>query len=90
MKKFTYVFFSLIFLAVTLIFFITVTLPWIDDPNGGLHRPVMTFIFVITQIAVPGYFLGRAITHDEPYKYTNEFKISMKNKDAEKIWKHRL
>jgi hypothetical protein len=90
MKKAIYIVFSLLLLAVTLIFLITITIPWMNDPNGGLHRPLLTVLGIFTQIGVPGYFLGRAVTHDEPYKYTNEFKISMKNKDAEKFWKHRL
>lgn len=90
MKKFTYVFFSLVFLAVTLIFLITVTIPWMNDPAGGLNRPGLTLLGIFLQIGLPGYFLGRAITHVEPYKYTNDFKVSMRNKDVEKYWKHRL
>lgn len=90
MKKAIYIITTLLFLAVTLIFLVTITIPWIDDPNGGLQRPATSVLWILAQIGVPGFFLGRAVTHDEPYKYTNEFKISMKNKDAEKFWKHRL
>lgn len=90
MKKAIYIVISLLFLAVTLLLLITVTIPWSDDPNGGLHRPLLVLLAVFGHIGVPAYFLGRAITHEEPYKYTNDFKISLRNKDIEKYWKHRL
>ena len=90
MKTKIYVVSSVLLLIMTLIFLATVTIPWMNDPNGGLHRTGLTILGILAHIVVPAYFIGRAITHDEPYKYTNEFKISMKNKEAEKIWKHRL
>lgn len=90
MKKSIYVVFSVLFLAVTLLLLITVTIPWMDDPNGGLHRPLLALLAVFGHIGVPAYFLGRAVTHEDPYKYTNDFKISLRNKDVEKYWKHRL
>ena len=90
MKKSIYVVFSVLFFAVTLLLLITVTIPWMDDPNGGLHRPLLALLAVFGHIGVPACFLGRAMTHEEPYKYTNDFKISLRNKDAEKYWKHRL
>lgn len=90
MKKSIYVVFSVLFLAVTLLLLITVTIPWMDDPNGGLNRPLLALLAVFGHIGVPAYFLGRAVTHVEPYKYTNDFKISLRNKDVEKYWKHRL
>lgn len=74
----------------TLFFLVTVTIPWMDDSNGGLHRPLLALLSVFGHIGVPAYFLGRAMTHEEPYKYTNDFKISLRNKDAEKYWRHRL
>ena len=81
---------SVLLLAMTLFFLVTVTIPWMDDPNGGLHRPLLALLAVFGHIGVPAYFLGRAITHEEPYNYTNNFKISLRNKDVEKYWKHRL
>ena len=81
---------SVLFLAVTLFFLVTVTIPWMDDPNGGLNSPGLTILGILAHIVVPAYFLGRAMTHEEPYKYTNDFKISLRNRDAEKYWKHRL
>lgn len=90
MKKGIYVVFSVLFLAVTMIFLCTVTIPWMNDPNGGLNRPVLTVLGIFAQIGVPGYFLGRAITHEEPYRYRNELKIAMRDKDVEKYWRHRL
>lgn len=90
MKKSIYVVFSVLFLAVTLLLLITVTIPWMDDPNGGLNRPLLALLAVFGHIGVPAYFLGRAVTHEDPYKYTNDFKISLRNKDVEKYWKHRL
>lgn len=90
MKKGIYVVFSVLFLAVTLLLLVTVTIPWMDDPNGGLHSPGLALLAVFGHIGVPAFFLGRAITHIEPYKYTNDFKISLRNKDAEKFWRHRL
>lgn len=90
MKKTIYVTFSVLMFAVTLIFLITVTIPWIDDPNGGLHRPLMSVLAILAHILVPGILVGRAVTHEEPYKYTNDFKVSLRNKDIEKYWKHRL
>ena len=90
MKTKIYVVSSVLFLAVTLLFLVTVTIPWMNDPNGGLHSPGLTILGILAHIVVPAYFLGRAMTHDEPYKYTNDFKISMRNKDVEKYWKHRL
>ncbi len=90
MKKAIYLVFSLLLLAVTFIFLVTITIPWMDDPNGGLQRPGLAILAIFGQIAIPGFLIGRALTHDEPYKYTNDFKVSMKNKDAEKFWKHRL
>lgn len=90
MKKSIYVVFSVLFLAVTLLLLITVTIPWMDDPNGGLNRPLLALLAVFGHIGVPAYFLGRAVNHVEPYKYTNDFKISLRNKDVEKYWRHRL
>jgi len=90
MKKGIYVTFSVLFLAVTMLLLVTVTIPWLNDPNGGLHSPGLALLAVFGHIGVPAFFLGRAITHIEPYKYTNDFKISLRNKDAEKFWKHRL
>ena len=90
MKKGIYVVLSLLFLVVTFIFFGTVTIPWMDDPNGGLNRPLLTLLVVFAQIGAPGYFLGRAITHYEPYKYRNTLKIALRDKDIEKYWRHRL
>lgn len=90
MKKGIYVVFSLLFLAVTFIFLVTVTIPWMDDPNGGLHSPGLALLAVFGQIGAPGYFLGRAITHKEPYRYRNELKIALRDKDVEKYWRHRL
>ena len=72
------------------LFHLTPRCGWMNDPNGGLHSPGLTILGILAHIVVPAYFLGRAMTHDEPYKYTNDFKISMRNKDVEKYWKHRL
>lgn len=90
MKTKIYVISSVLLLATTLFFLVTVTIPWMDDPNGGLHSPGLALLAVFGHIGVPAFFLGRAITHIEPYKYTNDFKISLRNKDAEKFWRHRL
>lgn len=90
MKKGIYVVVSVLFLAVTFIFLCTVTIPWMDDPNGGLNRPVLTVLAFLAQIVAPGYFLGRAITHEEPYRYRNTLKIALRDKDIEKYWRHRL
>lgn len=90
MKTKIYVVSSVLFLAMTLLFLVTVTIPWMNDPNGGLNSPGLTILGILAHIGVPAYFLGRAITHEEPYKYTNDFKISLRNRDAEKYWKHRL
>ena len=90
MKKGIYVVFSVLFLAVTLLLLVTVTIPWMDDPNGGLNSPGLALLAVFGHIGVPAYFLGRAITHVEPYKYRNELKIALRDKDVEKYWRHRL
>lgn len=90
MKKGIYVVFSVLFLAVTFIFLITVTIPWMNDPNGGLNSSGLTVLAILAQIGVPGYFLGRAITHEEPYRYRNTLKIALRDKDVEKYWRHRL
>lgn len=90
MKKGIYVVFSVLFLAVTLLLLVTVSIPWLDDPNGGLHRPGMALLVVFAHIGVPAYFLGRAITHVEPYRYRNTLKIALRDKDVEKYWRHRL
>ena len=90
MKKLIYVTFSVLLLIVTLIFLITITIPWMDDPAGGLHRPAMTILAILAHIGLPSYFLGRAVNHEEPYKYRNELKIALRDKDIEKYWRHRL
>lgn len=90
MKTKIYVVSSVLFLAMTLLFLVTVTIPWMNDPSGGLNSPGLTILGILAHIGVPAYFLGRAMTHEEPYKYTNDFKISLRNKDVEKYWKHRL
>lgn len=90
MKTKIYVVSSVLFLAMTLLFLVTVTIPRMNDPSGGLNSPGLTILGILAHIGVPAYFLGRAMTHEEPYKYTNDFKISLRNRDAEKYWKHRL
>lgn len=90
MKKGIYLVFSVLFLAVTLLLLVTVTIPWMDDPNGGLHSPGLALLAVFGHIGVPSFFFGRAITHVEPYKYRNTLKIALRDKDVEKYWRHRL
>lgn len=90
MKKGIYVVFSVLFLVVTLFYLITVTIPWMDDPNGGLHSPGLTVLGILAHILVPAYFICRAMGHEEPYKYRNELKIALRDKDVEKYWRHRL
>jgi len=90
MKKGIYVVLSVLFLAVTLIFLVTVTIPWMDDPNGGLNSPGLTILGILAHIGVPAYFICRAMGHEEPYKYRNTLKIALRDKDVEKYWRHRL
>lgn len=90
MKTKIYVVSSVLLLIMTLFFLCTVTIPWMDDPKGALNSPGLTILGILAHIGVPAYFLGRAMTHEEPYKYTNDFKISLRNKDVEKYWRHRL
>lgn len=90
MKKGIYVTFSVLLLIVTLIFLMTITIPWMDDPTGGQQRPALTILGILAHIGLPSYFLGRAVNHEEPYKYRNELKIALRDKDVEKYWRHRL
>ena len=50
----------------------------------------MALLAVFGHILVPAFFICRAMGHEEPYRYRNELKIALRDKDIEKYWRHRL